>query len=259
MPGISTDGLSLFFDSGRSGGYGNTDIYITTRDTKEDEWGPPVNIGPTVNSSYNDNAPSISADGLELFFHSSRPGGIGDQDIWVATRATTEDDWEPAINLGSTVNSSSFDAGACISTDGLSLFFMSWRNGGYGDIDVWLTTRSTKEDPWGESVNIGPSVNLSYRDATPFISADGSTLFFSSQRPGEYGSSDIWQASMDPIVDLNIDGIVDAADMCVIVNNWGTDNPLCDIGPMPWGDGIVDVQDLIILAEHLFEEVQPNE
>jgi hypothetical protein len=61
------------------------------------------------------------------------------------------------------------------------------------------------------------------------------------------------------IVQYNGDGIVDAADMCIIVDNWGTDNKLCDIGPMPWGDGIVDVEDLIILAEHLFEEIPPTE
>jgi hypothetical protein len=58
-----------------------------------------------------------------------------------------------------------------------------------------------------------------------------------------------------PIVDFNADGIVDATDMCIMVDYWGTDNPLCDIGPMPWGDGVVDVQDLILLSEHLFEEV----
>jgi N-acetylneuraminic acid mutarotase len=53
------------------------------------------------------------------------------------------------------------------------------------------------------------------------------------------------------IVDLNGDGIVDSVDMCIMLDNWGTDNSLCDIGPMPWGDGIVDVQDLIVLAGHL--------
>jgi len=56
------------------------------------------------------------------------------------------------------------------------------------------------------------------------------------------------------VVDLNGDGMVDAADMCIMVDYWGTDEPLCDIGPMPWGDGVVDVQDLIVLAAHLFEE-----
>jgi len=59
------------------------------------------------------------------------------------------------------------------------------------------------------------------------------------------------------VADLNRDGIVDSADMRIMVDNWGKDEPLCDIGPMPWGDGIVDVQDLIVLAEHLFEEIPP--
>ena len=58
-----------------------------------------------------------------------------------------------------------------------------------------------------------------------------------------------------PIFDFNGDGIVDSADMCIMIDHWGTDEALCDIGPTPLGDGIVDVQDLIVLAEHLFEEV----
>jgi hypothetical protein len=74
-------------------------------------------------------------------------------------------------------------------------------------------------------------------------------------RPGGIGGMrDLWQVSIEPVVDLNADGIVDTADMSMIVDHWGTDEPLCDIGPMPWGDGIVDVQDLIVLSEHLFEE-----
>jgi len=62
-----------------------------------------------------------------------------------------------------------------------------------------------------------------------------------------------------PLLDFNGDCIVDAADMCIMVDHWHTDNPLCDIGPAPWGDGIVDIQDLVVLAEHLFEEVFPLE
>jgi hypothetical protein len=73
------------------------------------------------------------------------------------------------------------------------------------------------------------------------------------------GNYDIWQVSILPIIDLNGDGIVDAADMCIIVDHWGENYSLCDIGPTPLGDGIVDVQDLIILAEHLFEEIFPPE
>jgi N-acetylneuraminic acid mutarotase len=61
------------------------------------------------------------------------------------------------------------------------------------------------------------------------------------------------------IVDFNGDGIVDSADVSLMIDYWGTDEPLYDIGPMPWGDGIVDVQDLIVLAGHLFEEFPPFE
>jgi len=47
--------------------------------------------------------------------------------------------------------------------------------------------------------------------------------------------------------------------MWSMVDHYGSDEQLCDIGPMPWGDGVVDVQDLIVLPEHLFEEVPPVE
>jgi hypothetical protein len=108
-------------------------------------------------------------------------------------------------------------------------------------------------------VNLGLPVNTSKADAGPALSGDGKILYFMNGRPGGSGAWDIWQSSIIPVVDLNADGIVDAADMCVMIDHWGTDEPLCDIGPMPWGDGIVDVEDLIVLAEHLFEEFPPVE
>jgi hypothetical protein len=160
-----------------------------------------------------------------------------------------------SINLGPTVNSSVRDFAPNISTDGLSLYFDSDRSGGHGDKDLWVTTRPTTEDPWGKPVNLGSTVNSSDADVAPSISADGLSLLFISRRPGGFGDHDLWQAPIVPIVDLNGDGIVDADDMCIIIDHWGTDNSLCDIGPMPWGDGVVDVEDLIVLAEHLFEEI----
>jgi len=308
---ISADGLELFFTSDRPGGSGSFDIWVTTRETVQDPWGEPVNLGPTVNNSDWDVGASISANGLELYFGSIRPGGYGGMDAWVTTRASVSEPWEEPVNLGPTVNSSSGDGGlisadglsliiasnrsggyggfdlyestrptlsepwgtpvnlggyvnrsgwdysAALSPDGLSLFFTSDRPGGYGDMDAWVTTRASVSEPWEEPVNLGPMVNSSSGDGGPIISADGSILYFASNRPGGSGSADIWQASIGPVVDLNSDGIVDAADMVIMVDHWGTDNSLCDIGPMPWGDGVVDVQDLIVLAEHLFEEFPP--
>jgi len=264
QPTISADGLELYFSDGRHGstgpyradGYGGADIWVSTRDTKNDPWTEPVNLGPTVNSSAADSDPEISADGLTLFFHSDRPDGYGDVDLWVTTRSTRDGPWAEPVNLGPTINTSEYDGDPDISSDGLSLFFCNYGRATSYDSDLWVTTRVTTTDPWEEPVNLGPMVNSNIDDSDPTISADGSILYFGSDRSGVW---EIWQVSITLIVDFNADGIVDAADMCIIVDNWGTDNSLCDIGPMPWGDGVVDVQDLIVLAEHLFEEFPPAE
>jgi len=251
---MSADGLSLYIgDHGynRPGGFGMDDLRVSMRETTDDEWGAPVNLGPTVNGAYAEIWCFISTDELSLYLASNRPGTFGGSDMWVATRETADDEWGEPVNLGSTVNSpsSSLDGPGGITTGGLALFFDSSRPGGYGGYDVWMVTRPTTSDPWDTPVNLGPTINTSANDWMPSISRDGSTLYF--LRPG----SGIWQVSIEPVVDLNGDGIVDAADMCIIVDHWGENYPLCDIGPTPLGDGVVDIQDLIVLAEHLFEEV----
>jgi len=252
---ISPDGLEFYFISNRSGGSGGHDIWVTTRETIQDSWGDPVNLGSTVNSSANDWGGCISADGLSFFFSSNRSGGHGIHDLWVSTRPTLSDPWGEPVNLGSKINSSVYDYSPMLSPDGLRLFFSSNRLSEYGDWTIWVTERATREDNWGAPANLGPAINSWADQENPYISTDGSTLYFASTRPGGSGDVDLWQVSIEPIVDLNGDGIVDAADICIIVDNWGTDEPLCDIGPMPWGDGIVDVQDLVVLAGHLFENI----
>ncbi|UCC97142.1 MAG: PD40 domain-containing protein [Phycisphaerales bacterium] len=258
-PAISADGLTLFFDSDRPGGSGESDIWVTTRTTKSDPWATPVNLGPTVNASSYDAYPSVSADGLTLFMQSNRPGGYGRYDIWMTTRQATGDPWTTPVNLGSTVNSSAIEGDPSISPDGLVLLFTSLRSGGYGISDMYLVRRATIQDSWGSPTNLGPVVNSPSIEAGPSISADGLTFYFESERPGGEGSGDLWEVAVEPVVDLNGDETVDAADMCIMVDHWDTDGPLCDIAPMPWGDGVVDVQDLVVLAEHLFEEVLPPE
>ncbi len=95
-----------------------TDAYIAKADFIFDA---PINLGQIVNSSYGDGAPSISADGLSLFFISLRPGGSGSADLWIATRESTDDYWGEPVNLGQAINSSAWDGELSISTDGLEL------------------------------------------------------------------------------------------------------------------------------------------
>jgi Tol biopolymer transport system component len=315
LPRISSDGLSLYFSSARPSGYGDNDIWVAKRTSTKDAWEPAINLGSNVNSSDMDLWPSISSDGLTLYFYSTRDGGYGSGDIWKTTRATVNDDWSQPVNLGALINSSADDGAACISADGLELyfnsnklggsdlyvsrristldewgepvyigvlnsiysdsgatlssdglimFFQSTRTGGFGYFDLYMTTRKTINSEWSSPVNIAQPVNSPYDEIASCISHDGKTLYFGdypwrNPRPGGVGGTDIWQVSIEPVVDLNADGIVDAADMCIIVENWGTDESLCDIGPTPFGDGVVDVQDLIVLAEYLFEEIPPAE
>ena len=179
---IAPDGLSLYFSSDRPGGSGQMDMWVATRPDTNAPWGKPVNLGPAVNSGAWDISPRESADGLTLLFHSTRGGGLGGEDIWISTRATKNDAWGQAVNPGTPVNSAANDGEAVLTRDGLTLFFSSDRAGGIGDYDLWVTTRRTTSDPWGPPINLGRSVNTPRTEWTSSISADGSTLYFCSDR-----------------------------------------------------------------------------
>lgn len=211
-PTISADDLSLYFsdpaDPHRPGGHGSSDLWVATREASGDPWGEPMNLGQVVNKTTRDHAPSISADGLSLYFSDgwalsdpSRPGGSGGPDLWVTTRPTASDPWTAAVNLGPTVNSSEREVTPFISADGLSLYFSSSRPGGSGDLDLWVTTRTTAADPWTAPVNLGPAVNSPGLDGNPSASPDGLTLFYNSDRPGGVGTHDLWVTTRPSVSD----------------------------------------------------------
>jgi beta-lactamase regulating signal transducer with metallopeptidase domain len=256
-PCISPDGLSLYLDSDRSGGSGSVDIWVTTRTSTEDNWGNPTNLGPSVNSSSWDWGQSISADGLQLYFTSNRPGGSGGQDMYVISRTANDEPWGEPVNLGPTLNSSAGDQFPHVSADGLLLFFGSNRSGGYGSWDLYVARRATTMDPWEPPVNLGPMVNGTAGEDGPKVTTDGSMLYFHSNRPGGFGSWDVWQASILPVVDFNGDGNIDTNDLVILVNYWGSNERLCDIGPTPFGDGIVDMKDLEVFMSYWEQENMP--
>jgi Tol biopolymer transport system component len=191
-PTISSDELELYFDSNRSGGSGDIDIWLSPRKSILEPWGEPENLGSIVNSNSLDAQPYISGDGLSLFFHSNRTGGFGQDDIWVTTRTAIDDNWTIPKNLGSIINTSSHEGSPCISEDGLTLYFSSTRTDGYGSMDLWFVKRPTIDGPWSEPINFGPMVNTEFDEGFPRTSADGLFLYFNSDRPGGYGKSDIW-------------------------------------------------------------------
>lgn len=253
---ISADGLTLYYSPMLAGEYGGPgDLWTTKRATHDDPWGPAENMGPVVNSTAEEWAPSTTADELLLCFMSSRPGGRGEMDLWMTTRPTKADDWLPPANLGAAVNSSSFDGHPSITSDGLAIFFQSNRPGGSGGYDLWVSTRQTVHAPWTEARNLGPLINSPSMDGEPSVSADGSRLYFSSGRAGGYGSGDLWQVPIIPIIDFNCDGNVGIKDLLKLIESWGQDDLAVDIAPLPFGDGHVDALDLETLMDAWGQEV----
>jgi hypothetical protein len=193
-PTLSADGRTLIFSSDRPGGHGDTDLWMTTRTSAREAFGPPMNMGPIVNSSAADSAPLLSTDGCTLIFSTSRPGGFGHEDLWMAARAAPGTSFGPPVNLGPGVNSEAVESAPTLSNDGRTVIFNSSRGGGLGLEDLWMATRTAVGDPFGAAMNLGPVVNSSNHDGHPDLSADGRTLSFQSTRPGGQGDGDLWMA-----------------------------------------------------------------
>jgi hypothetical protein len=102
-------------------------------------------------------------------------------------------DWSEPINLGPIVNSNVDDEHPAISNDGRSLYISSYRPGGLGLEDIWVSQRASLDDPWGPPQNLGPNINTDGNEFGPDFSPDGDWLFFSSTRPpGAIGAPQIW-------------------------------------------------------------------
>ena len=122
---------------------------MSRRSTPSDLWDIPVNLGSTINTSVWDFAPSLSNDGLLLFFCSTRPEGYGAWDIWVTMRTTKDHNWGIPVNLGPAINSSPDQGNPGISTDGSILYFGSTRPGGSGGDDIWQVSILSEPDSCG--------------------------------------------------------------------------------------------------------------
>jgi len=171
----------------------------SARARRQSDWLAPVNLGPVINSEYEEGGPAISEDGLVLYFNSSRPGGFGDADIYVARRASVHLPWELPENLGSIVNTAFFDGFPALSRDEHHLFFVSPRAS--GGADIWVSYRRDTDDDfaWERPTLLGPAINTASSDHGPSYFENKKLglpqLFFHSNRLGGLGSNDIWMAN----------------------------------------------------------------
>jgi Tol biopolymer transport system component len=187
QPCVTKDGLSLFFATFRPGGLGNSDIWVSQRASVDDPWGEPENLGPSINSPFNDWGPALSPDEHTLYFGSARPGGQGGNDIYVARRHDRRDDfgWTPALNVGAPVNTAAEENNPALVDE--ALYFQSDR---FGGMDIFTSTRQ-EDGMFGEPV-LFASVSSSGNDQGPFASRNGLELYVTSTRPGGFGGQDLW-------------------------------------------------------------------
>jgi PKD domain-containing protein/WD40 repeat protein len=176
---------------------------------------PVPGLPPTPTSL--DTGPTVTADELTIVFTSSRPGGLGDRDLFMAERLSPDEPFGEPFNLGAPVNSAGWEHNSNISADGLTLYFAS-------DGFLYSSSRRTRKDRFADRVDLGPCVNLPGAFQTePSAPSDGLELFFFTDRSGGVGGYDIWRARREDLAD----------EFCAVENlaavNSGADEMHCAI------------------------------
>jgi outer membrane protein OmpA-like peptidoglycan-associated protein/Tol biopolymer transport system component len=151
QPSISCDGRTMYFVSSREGGQGGTDIW---KSELQDNgiWGPPVNMGPTINTEGDEEAPFIAPDGQTLYFASDGHPGLGESDIFRTTKHDGKEAWSTPVNMGEGINSPYREAGIVITPDGEFAYFSSARPTGKGGLDIYKNSINKEAGPKVDNV-----------------------------------------------------------------------------------------------------------
>ncbi len=136
---ISSDEKTLYFSSNRPGGYGGLDIYRATKDARG-EWSNVKNMGPKINTEYDDDGPFIDYDGKTLYFSSKGRKGIGGFDIYKSVFNEATNDWSEPENLGYPINTPDNDIYFVSTKDGKRAYYSSVREDGLGYDDIFMIT-----------------------------------------------------------------------------------------------------------------------
>lgn len=204
MPSITADGKTLILTSRRPDTKGggidpNTgqyydDIYLATWNDDKAKWNVAEDVEGDLNTNGHDACLSISPDGSTIFVYRNIPKITGSGDIFYSTKRP-DGKWTKPKSLAKPLNSSFFESSACIAPDGSALYFVSERNGGYGNADIWRSKKLGKNE-WEKPVNLGPVINTEDDELGVFLHPDGKTLFFTSKGHKGMGGYDVFMTQM---------------------------------------------------------------
>lgn len=141
---VSNDGKTLYFASDRKGGFGGIDIYKCNK-LPNGKWGLAVNLGNVINTKYDDNAPFIHPDGKTLYFTSRGHKNMGGYDIFYST-LNNDDTWSTPKNMGFPINTTDDEQTFITSPDGKRAYYSSYKDGGYGEGDIYIITLNQAEE-----------------------------------------------------------------------------------------------------------------
>jgi hypothetical protein len=189
LPALTLDGKTMVFTR-RAGG--NEDFFISQKDSNN-IWTNAKNLGYPPNTSMPEGAAMLSADGYYLFYtrcDMPSPDGIigGGCDLVFSYREDSA--WSSPQYFGFTINTTGYEGQPCISSDNKDLYFVSNREGGYGGLDIWVSR--FENNYWTKPVNLGPTINTSKNETSPFIHPDNETLYFASDGHPGLGQTDLF-------------------------------------------------------------------
>ena len=141
---FNVDGTAVYFTSNRSGGYGGFDLYKVTK-LPNGEWSLPLNLGPTINTEYDETAPFMHPDGITLFFSSNGHETMGGYDIFETTVDEESFTWRKPKNVGYPINTTTDDVFYVTSVDASRAYYASEKQGGEGEKDLYLITLVDKK------------------------------------------------------------------------------------------------------------------
>lgn len=202
FPAITADDATLLFtrnvrtlDANGKPTASQEDFYSCTR--TDTTWSKAAGLGAPINTTRNEGAPSLSADGQYLFFAACEDldgygpdrKGYGRCDIFLTQRVGSK--WQKPWNAGSPVSTPFWESQPSFSSDGKTLYFVSPRPGGYGNTDIWMVQLQA-DGTWGKAENLGDSINTAGKEEGVFIHADNQTLYFASDGHVGMGGLDIY-------------------------------------------------------------------
>ncbi len=188
FPVLTPDEQTLVFTALKP--EGDEDLMVATYNGES--WSPPASLSPGINTNDNEGTASLSADGRLIVFTACQGRkGFGSCDLYLSRK--TGADWSTPENLGPTVNTRYYESQPSLSADGRRLYFVSDRPGGQGRRDIWRSDLDAG-GTWNEPVNIGSPINTPFNEASPFIHANGQSLFFASDGHVGLGGYDLFVA-----------------------------------------------------------------